>query len=43
METIERMTLAAEKYPALPLRALLSRVGPSDSGDNQSAAATFRG
>ena len=43
MKTIERMTLAAEKYPALADYALFYLGSAQrDSGDNQSAAATFR-
>jgi peptidoglycan lytic transglycosylase len=43
MKTIERMTLAAEKYPALADYALFFLGSAQrDSGDNQSAAATFR-
>ncbi|MGH7913388.1 MAG: transglycosylase SLT domain-containing protein [Candidatus Binataceae bacterium] len=43
MKTIERMTLAADKYPALADYALFFLASAQrDSGDNQSAAATFR-
>jgi soluble lytic murein transglycosylase len=43
MKTIERMTLAAEKYPALADYALFYLGSAQrDSGDEQSAAATFR-
>ena len=43
MKTIERMTLAADKYPALADYALFYLGSAQrDSGDNQSAAATFR-
>jgi soluble lytic murein transglycosylase len=43
MKTIERMTLAAEKYPALADYALFYLGSAQrDSGDNQSAAVTFR-
>jgi len=43
MKTIERMTLAAKKYPALADYALFYLGSAQrDSGDNQSAAATFR-
>ncbi len=43
MKTIERMTLAADKYPALADYALFYLgSAQSESGDNQSAAATFR-
>ncbi|HEY2525527.1 MAG TPA: transglycosylase SLT domain-containing protein [Candidatus Binataceae bacterium] len=43
MKTIERMTLAAEKYPALADYALFYLGSAQrDSGNEQSAAATFR-
>jgi soluble lytic murein transglycosylase len=43
MKTIERMTLAAEKYPALADYALFFLGSAQrDNGDNQDAAATFR-
>ena len=43
MKTIERMTLAADKYPALADYALFFLGSAQrDSGDNQNAAATFR-
>jgi soluble lytic murein transglycosylase len=43
MKTIERMTFAADKYPALADYALFFLASAQrDSGDNQSAAATFR-
>lgn len=43
MKTIERMTLAADKYPALADYALFYLGSAErDSGDSQSAAATFR-
>jgi soluble lytic murein transglycosylase len=43
MKTIERMTLAADKYPALADYALFYLGSAQrDSGDNQGAAATFR-
>jgi peptidoglycan lytic transglycosylase len=43
MKTIERMTLAADKYPALADYALFFLGSAQrDSGDNQSAAETFR-
>ena len=43
MKTIERMTLAANKYPALADYALFFLGSAQrDSGDNQNAAATFR-
>ena len=43
MKTIERMTLASEKYPALADYALFYLGSAQrDSGDNPSAAATFR-
>ena len=42
MKTIERMTLAADKYPALADYALFFLgSAQQDSGDNQSAAATL--
>jgi len=43
MKTIERMTLAADKYPALADYALFFLGSAQrDSGDNPNAAATFR-
>jgi soluble lytic murein transglycosylase len=43
MKTIERMTLAADKYPALADYALFYLGSAQrESGDDQSAAATFR-
>jgi len=43
MKTIERMTLAADKYPALADYALFFLGSAQrDSGDNSNAAATFR-
>jgi soluble lytic murein transglycosylase len=43
LKTIERMTFAADKYPALADYALFFLASAQrDNGDNQSAAATFR-
>jgi soluble lytic murein transglycosylase len=43
LKAIERMTFAADKYPALADYALFFLASAQrDSGDNQSAAATFR-
>src|ERR1700676_1637470 len=43
MKTIERMTFAADKYPALADYALFFLASAQrDSGDKQSSAATFR-